>query len=469
MRPRNSIARIQVDHRLRYQGFASAADLAAVAGVSVPTVLRIVQAYGDDVVRLGITKGARYAFRRPLRGHSTPIPVYWVNERGQGVSGGALHLLAPEGSFFALGSLGFPVDVEHAEGVWAGLPYVLHDMRPQGYLGRSFARKAAVELEVPSDPDSWSDDQVAYVLSRRGADTSGHLIIGDEAYALWLRSVSVPEPAITAGQLDAEYRRLASESVALIGGGSSAGGEFPKFTAKRELKGSTTPHVIVKFSGEDGSGAVQRWADLLVCEHLALEAIRKHVPLQAACSRVLQVGSRTCLEVERFDRQGEFGRLPLISLSSLDAALLGKGSGRWPDLVAQLAKLGMLPETLEFATQILWWIGQLIGNTDMHLGNLSFQFDPPAGSDTKASALRLSPAYDMLPMMYAPLSGGEVPVRQFIPSLPLPREAEAWKVAYVAAIAFWESAGVDSRISASFRQICLENLAQLQRVRPAVL
>ena len=105
----------------------------------------------------------------------------------------------------------------------------------------------------------------------------------------------------------------------------------------------------------------------------------------------------------------------------------------------------------------------------LHLGNLSFQFDPPVDGDAKPSALCLSPDYDMVPMMYAPLSGGEVPVRQFIPQLPLPREAEAWKVAYVAASALRESAGVDARISASFRQICLENLLQLQRGRPAVL
>lgn len=467
MRPRNMVARMQVERLLRSRGILSAADLAAHAGVSVPTVLRILQSQ-DGIVRLGMTKGARYGLRRSLRGDSMPIPVYWVNAQGQGVHGGELHLLAPEGAFFAAQPLGFPVDDEHAEGVWAGLPYPLHDMRPQGYLGRRFARQAAGELAVPVDPESWSDDEVIYVLNRRGADTPGHLIVGDEAYALWLRSIAMPEAVLMEGRLEAAYLELAAASVALVGTGSSAGGEFPKFTAQRALSGSATPHVIVKFSGEDGSTPVQRWSDLLICEHLALEAIRRHLPLQAACSRIVLAGGRTFLEVERFDRIGEFGRLPLVSLSSLDAALLGKGSGRWPDLIARLVQLGVLPAVLEFEAQLLWWMGQLIGNSDMHLGNLSFQFDAGMGNDIP-SPLRLSPAYDMLPMMYAPLSGGEVPQRQFIPQLPLPREAEAWKLAIAAALAFWKAASVDIRISAVFRSICQENIQQLEKVKSAVL
>ena len=415
--------------------------------------------------RLGITKRARYALRRPLRGNNEPIPVYRINELGQGLPCGILHLLSPSGSVLPLRGLGFPADAAHAGGVWDGLPYLLYDMRPQGYLGRSFARRAADELDVPADPESWSDDHVAYVLSRRGADTSGNLIIGDDAYRLWLRSVTAPEPAIPEEQQAARYMQLASDAIALAGYGSSAGGEFPKFTAKRTLANSATSHVIVKFSGSDGSPPVQRWSDLLICEHLALEAIRAILPIPAAPSRILQAGGRTFLEVERFDRKGEFGRMPLISLSSLDAAFIGKGSGKWSDLAAMLVKLGMVPDEVEFESQLLWWVGQLIGNADMHLGNLSFQFD----QELKEQAiLCLAPVYDMLPMLYAPLSGGEIPPRQFIPELPLPRQIDAWKMAYVTAVAFWESASLDARISEPFRQICRENLEQLGRLRTVV-
>ncbi len=466
MRPQNTTARVLLDGILRKQGLSSAANLADKLSVSVPTIHRILQARSDEIVRIGSTRLARYALRRPLRGKAEPIPVYMINELGQGLSCGTLNLLAPAGSLLPLRSLGWPMDAEHIAGVWDGLPYPLYDMRPQGYMGRNFARKAAAELDVPPDPDTWSDDNIAYVLSRRGADTSGNLIVGDDAYMLWLQSVTTAEPAIPPDLQAGRYAQLATETTALVGGGSSAAGEFPKFTAKRELKGCATPHVIVKFSGADASTPVQRWSDLLLCEHWALRAVQTNTPLSAARSRILQAEGRTFLEVERFDRNGEFGRMPLISLSSLDATFIGMGSGVWPELTEKLVKLAMIPQELEFESQVLWWFGRLIGNNDMHLGNLSFQFDPEQG---QGAALRLAPVYDMLPMLYAPLSGGEIPQRQFTPALPLPRQAEAWKMAYAAAQDFWLSASLDDRISESFRDICRANQAQLAQLRSVVI
>jgi hypothetical protein len=90
----------------------------------------------------------------------------------------------------------------------------------------------------------------------------------------------------------------------------------------------------------------------------------------------------------------------------------------------------------------LWWYGRLIANTDMHLGNLSFQ--PAAGR------LRLAPAYDMLPMRYAPLAGGELPTPAWTPPLPLPRERETWLTARQAALTFW---GADGRGPADQRGV----------------
>lgn len=466
MRPQNTAARAQLDSILRHQGLSSAADLAGKLGVSIPTILRILHERNDEVVRLGTTKLSRYALRRTLRGKTDPIPVYRINEQGQGLHCGTLNLIAPQGSLLPLRDLGWPTDSEHVAGIWGGLPYPLYDMRPQGYLGRSFARKAAIDLDVPPDPDAWSDDNIVYVLSRRGADTSGNLIVGDDAYTLWLQSVASPEPAIPPEQQASRYAQLAMEATAMVGGGSSAGGEFPKFTAKRILADSATPHVIVKFSGADASAPVQRWSDLLICEHLALQALRSNTQISVERSRILQAEGRTFLEVERFDRSGEFGRMPLISLSSLDAVFIGLGSGDWPALTEKLVKLAMVPEVLAHESLVLWWFGRLIGNNDMHLGNLSFQFDPEQG---RGSPLRLAPTYDMLPMLYAPLSGGEIPVRQFEPALPLPRHAEAWKLAWAAAVDFWEAASRDDRISESFREICSANGAQLSRLRSTVL
>lgn len=463
MRPQNEAARARLASVLQRNGLSSAVQLSNLLAVSVPTVHRILHEHGDQIIRLGTTKLARYALRRVVRGRQAPISVYVINEQGLGSHCGVLNLIAQQGSVCAFNGLGYPVDAEHAAGVWAGLPYPVYDMRPQGYLGRIFAQQAALDLDVPTDPERWSDDHIVDVLSRRGADTPGNLILGDDAYALWLRSVASPQAVIESGQVSDSYVKLASEAVALVGGGSSAGGEFPKFTAKRALEGSNTQHVIVKFSGADKSTTIQRWSDLLVCEHLALEALQAHTRLSVSKSRIIKAGGRTFFEVERFDRSGEFGRSSLISLASLDASFIRSGNGDWPALIEALVGLSMVSSELALDVQVLWWFGRLIANNDMHLGNLSFQINAP---DNAGLNLCLSPAYDMLPMFYAPLSGGEVPLRQFVVDLPLPSQEPAWKIAHAAAIFFWQAASVDEQISPLFRVICQTNLMQLQQLKP---
>jgi len=71
--------------------------------------------------------------------------------------------------------------------------------------------------------------------------------------------------------------------------------------------------------------------------------------------------------------------------------------------------------------------------------------------------LALAPAYDMLPMMYAPLRGGELPGNRYAPALPLPEEAGVWRQAAPAALGYWRTCAEDVRISHGFRQICEEN------------
>ncbi|MFT4194234.1 HipA domain-containing protein, partial [Ottowia sp.] len=268
-------------------------------------------------------------------------------------------------------------------------------------------------------------------------------------------------PLAEAGLADA-YPALAAQAVAGGGAGSSAAGEFPKFAALREVPASDadaarTPHVLVKFSGAGGTPAERRWADLLLAEHLALQAIAAHLGgqgVQAARSRWLQAGGRAFLEVERFDRHGRWGRSPLVSLEAVNAAFLGLPHRPWPELAAPLARGGWLAEGAEAAVNVLWWFGRLIGNTDMHLGNLSFR--PHAGR------LMLAPAYDMLPMRYAPLGGGElVPLALLEPPLPLPGERAQWHPAAAAASAFWQSLAGDDRASHGMRAQAEANARRL--------
>jgi serine/threonine protein kinase HipA of HipAB toxin-antitoxin module len=324
-------------------------------------------------------------------------------------------------------------------------------------------------LQLPPDPRAWSDDDVLLALSRTGADTVGDLIVGDEALRRW-QAGRLDAPAPLAGaDLPAAYRALAEQAVAGGGAGSSAAGEFPKFAALRARPDADvgkadagdadarTPHVLVKFSGAGTTPAERRWADLLLAEHLALQACAAHLAgqgVQAARTRWLQAGGRAFLEVERFDRHGRWGRSPLVSLEAVNAAFLGLPHRPWPDLAQALARGGWLAEGTLAAVQALWWFGRLIGNTDMHLGNLSFR---PGGG-----RLALAPAYDMLPMRYAPLGGGELPPLTLIePALPLPAERAAWRPAAAAAQAFWQALAADGRASDALRAQAQANAARL--------
>ena len=124
-------------------------------------------------------------------------------------------------------------------------------------------------------------------------------------------------------------------------------------------------------------------------------------------------------------------------------------------LAARFEAIGLLVPDAVACIQHLWWFGRLIANTDMHTGNLSFV---PSGQ------LALAPTYDMLPMLYAPLPGGELPTRAFEPALPLPPQRGVWRVACSAAISFWERAAADARISQPFRRVLASNGERLRDV-----
>ncbi|WP_225785452.1 type II toxin-antitoxin system HipA family toxin YjjJ [Xenophilus sp. Marseille-Q4582] len=448
--------------QLARQAAASTPELAAALGVSVPTVQRLLARLpADELLTAGKARRTRYALARPLRGGPARQPVHAVDPEGRLHLVGMLTLVRPEGCWMDLSATAWPVPEEARDGWWPGLPYPLHQMRPQGYMGRQFARAEHQRLQVPLDPGQWSDEDALFAMSQAGADLSGDLIVGDGACTQWLaeRAGNVPgtEPVPESGVI-AHYAAQAAQAVASGVPGSSAAGEFPKFTARRVLADAATPHVIVKFSGQEPSATVRRWSDLLVCEHLALQQVARLPGLRGARSRVLQGEGRTFLEVERFDRHGEAGRSPLAALDVIDAAFVGSLRADWPQVAARLGDLGLLDAAQQAAVQRLWWFGRLIANTDMHAGNLAFM---PDGQ----GALRLAPVYDMLPMRHAPLPGGEVPTRAPEFSLPLPAQRVAWLEACTAALAFWREAASDARISEAFRAACRAHAQQLETLR----
>lgn len=455
MRPPNQSARDQLVSVLGRMPRASAPGLAAALRVSVRSLHRLLaELPPGQWVSAGRSRRTRYALRRPLRGNRTDIPLYAVDATGQATLVSNLALVHPQGALMTMADSGWPVPPESRDGWWDGLPYPLYDIRPQGYLGRQIASAEHQALGVSSNPEEWSDDDIVFVLSHAGADVSGNLLLGDDAYRRWLRTkLAPPEPASEAN-LGEHYADRAQH--ALMGGaaGSSAAGEFPKFTALHQ-HGHATPHVLVKFSGAGESAAERRWADLLVCEHLALACAATLPGVASAPTRVVQHGARVFLEAERFDRVDLHGRLPVCTLEALNHAFLGRGSTDWTLLLSRLHESGLVDADTVSAVERLWWFGRLIANTDMHLGNLGFHLAP---------TLRLAPAYDMLPMTYAPLPGGEVPPREFTPPLPLPAQREVWQVARTAALGFWHRASTDMRISAPFQSVCGANYRQLNEI-----
>jgi hypothetical protein len=439
---------------LRSRPQLPAADLLAALGTSRATLMRAVRAAGPDVLTIGRARRTTYAARRNLRGSAAPLPLFCVDQRGGSEQVGQLNLAYPHGSVMEWSAPSvWPLEDSMRDGWFEGIPYFLHDLRPDGFLGRQFARTHAQILQLGENPREWSDDDVLYAVSLLGADQSGHFILGEAAFRLWLDQVQQPPAYVDDARAPEIYSEHAQRAMQSGDVGSSAAGEFPKFTAVRTLNGKPT-HVLVKFSGSDNSAGTQRWSDLLVCEHLAAQTVATLPGLRAAQTNLLRGDSRTFLEVVRFDRHGLRGRSPLCSWAAINYSWFGLAGRPWTECATRLLQHDLIDPDTALAITRLWHFGQLIGNTDMHDGNLSFEPQPaPAGR-----RLMLAPAYDMLPMLYAPQRGVELPPVHFAPRLPLPAEREAWQAAAIAAEQFWSRAAQDARISAAFRATCAENL-----------
>jgi hypothetical protein len=278
-----------------------------------------------------------------------------------------------------------------------GLPWWLLDMRPQGYLGRAYAARHGAELALPARLTDWTETDALRALMLHGHDVVGNLLLGDLTRDRFL-TASLPEP-ITTGQKAGEYPRLALGAALGEITGSSAGGEQAKFTTFA-MTPNGARHVMVKFSEPEESPVSERWRDLLLAEHLALGTLRE-AGVPAARTQIFDHGGQRFLEVERFDRPGKLGRRALISLAALNAAHDG-GTGSWPVIVRRLAADGQIRPAAADAADLLWAFGTLIGNTDMHGGNLSF-------TSAQDRPYDIAPAYGMTPMAFAPRSGGGLP------------------------------------------------------------
>ena len=204
-------------------------------------------------------------------------------------------------------------------------------------------------------------------------------------------------------------RRSAREQPA-----SSAGGEQPKFLTYSEGR-----HVLVKFVSDDEGAVARRWRELLVCESLALEVVHE-AGLDEARTQWFDERGYRFLEVERFDRLGERGRRGVLASRPWTTSTSATLAVALPGCASPRSSGERKLIDSEDARRLRWLdvFGQLIGNTDRHFGNVSFL-------EQGDSTLRLAPAYDMLPMLFAP-SGTTVVDRPFEPAPPNADTLDVW-------------------------------------------
>lgn len=367
----------------------SAAQLRGNLGISQPSMSRALAELGNEIVKFGAARSIHYTLRDTSR-RLPDIPVYRVNVEGLIRQLGMLIPVRPEG---------FVMRQENGETLHSdGLPWWLFDMRPQGYLGRAYAARYSAELGLPDRIKDWTDTHALRALLEHGHDLVGNILLGENARDRFL-ATPIPEP-ISFSQKPVEYARSALEAARGETPGSSAGGEQPKFTAYA-MTSDGEGHVIVKFSELEDGPVSERWRDLLLAEHLALKTLHEE-GIPAAKTQIIDYCGQRFLEVERFDRIGSLGRLALHSVSALDAEFAGLGTGGWPVITRILAKDRQIQPEAAVGANILWAFGTLIGNSDMHNGNLSFISE-------HGRPYSIAPAYDMTPMAFAPRSGGGLP------------------------------------------------------------
>lgn len=446
---------------LKMQGPCLSGKLVAHYGLSRQTLSRRVQEMGHNIVTIGKGRATRLAARHP----SWPgeVPLYQVQENGQVELFGKLHplqagtqiqwYLMPEKTQPSL------MQNEFKEGLFPGWPWFLEDLRPAGFLGRAFSKHMSEVYSLDADAERWNDFDLLRALRSHGYNLQGNFILGDgRALSRFqtdrvrtnespYRSVS-PETYIDL----AAFAMTAGEEL-----GSSAGGEQPKFTIMVCDTPEAPPRaVIVKFSPRLDTSAGQRWFDLLHAEHIANQVLSE-AGMATAQTRLFRIEDRLFLESERFDRVGTLGRKGLVSLRALDAAYIGMGNGSWANVARKLHADKWISETDRDRMIQLHCFGEMIANTDMHWGNLSF-FLP------EAPPFPLAPAYDMLPMFFRPSSTGEIIRRSFEPTLPKPEDQAVWLEMYPHALLYWQRIQQSSESTPEFRQIAQDAITSLKQI-----
>jgi len=439
----NIVDELERDHLtilglLGTKGLASAKELQEATGKSQPTVARLLGDLSAQVLALGRGRSRLYGLPKSIRGLPAQQAIYWVDEAGLPQQIGQLSLLAADKLYVELGSSSVVSQ--------GALPWFLAPLRAQGFLGRLLAQHLS-NTGIDTDPERWPLESVLFAALHLH-DAPGALIIGDILGRPPVTPHVVPsDMAARARALD----KLAANVAGTLPAGSSAGGEQPKFLAA-ETDGR---HVLVKFTPPRGTPFGDRWHDLLHAEALALDVLGQHGVASASCS-VVSTQQRTYLISDRFDRVGAKGRRHVVSVGAAHAGFVAGGYNHWAATCDELARQKRLAPADAMNAQLLLHFGRLIGNTDMHSGNLSLLVSAdklPKGHFT------LAPAYDMLPMRWRPdpMLGGALDYAPFEPDV-VALSGPARPIALV----FWSGLAQHGEVSQALRGVAASMVERLR-------
>lgn len=423
--------------RVLKAGPRTAQQLMEELGISQATLSRTIRELSDSVTMFRVTgdRTPRYALLRAL-----PQDLHPRQRVYRSLSAGTIAPFA-ELEFLAGGGT-----LERSENdrtrCYEGLPPYLSFAAPSGFLGRQLAQEAARSSLFPASLKDWNDDHRIAYLFRQGLNLPGNLIFGDLCLQreIDLRRAPPTEAGEKLGAYIGMAQQLKSASY-----GSSAGGEQPKFL----WFGRDTGHVIVKFARE-GS----RMAELLPLEHLALRALAA-VGVPAARTELVRSEEFVFLEVRRFDRIGDTGRVGLLSAGAIDDEFFGRRDS-WPEFAARCVSAGYLSPQDARHVGVMAAFSELIGNTDRHFENISLLI----GEDGDYQGI--APAYDILPMRYASIGGGLDP--ELLPIEPkvgtIGAVLAVWQLAARAADEFWRQVAQPEPglpITPAWRELALKN------------
>jgi hypothetical protein len=446
-------------------------------------VSRAVSALAPQIIRLGTTRGATYALRRPVRNLGETFPLRRIDTTGRAHDWAELTALHGGWRLTWANSALTPSwagEICGLGGFCEGFPFFLTELRPQGFLGRAVGRTLPPSLGLSPDPREWpTDDDTLVYLTAEGDDLPGDLLVGDTMLRRAQDRLLNPPAALPESARATRYPELAATAASAGIAGSSVEGEQPKFLVtlspgNAELQLGPSPQVsdlipqpspprpllfpvLVKFTDRLSTPTGRRWADLLIAEAVAQSILHAQGETLAA-PRLVHAGDRLFLETPRYDRAGPHGRRGVVSLRALHDAFPGPDAHLWTAAAAHLRARDLIDDAALRSIRLRHAFGRLIGNSDMHFGNLAFWFDD-------ALPFRLAPAYDMLPMQWAPTVGDATPDPAFAPALPLPADREIWQEASAWADEFWHRVAANPLVTPAFAAIASRASETLARLR----